>query len=494
MKLEDIISNSSVITLDQLKADEQLLEQVQIKLNALGLYPGGRWIDGEWGDRSEKALLKFCKVMQLNNMTTKQIDRTFAEKLINADATAFRLETAKNRDEVFNEFFEAEAGFNANNRAFLDKRIENSPYKGEVDSYPLRLKEKPDNLELVSLGDSVTLANSSVVTFTAYPSRGNQPSIDDQGLNFLHDDIKEACVCVGSFVNGEIKAHWLGKNALNNVQFWSDTKFVAILNLVCEANSKDPSCDLDSCVIRPHGSTESYSFNKLALGVVSYNNNPASSNRLAATFKRFATFSGLESWVQNITGNTLLQFRGNYGENPFINLPELFDQKTNKILLKAASLEPQSDNLVSAYDLTRFISMLGWHHHLTQGSRLPGAQWDSLESVVRAMGKDIARYVDVAIERLGLQSVIKSPVIISKVGWGRSGSRDRTEITYTALVQFIDQRPKTTSGHSKLRTLAVTLRAAKDLNDANKEAIQLDARIAAEVTEILRRVVTEELA
>lgn len=494
MKLEDIIDNNSIVTLAQMKSDEELLEQIQIKLNALGLYPGGRWIDGEWGDRSEKALIEFCKVMQLNNMTTQQINRTFAETFINADAIAFRLETAKNRDEVFKEFFEAEAGFNATNRAFLDRRIENSPYKGDVDSYPLRLKEKPDNLEVISLGYSVTLADSSVVTFTAYPLKGNKPTIDDEGLKFLHDDIKEACVCVGSFVNGEIKAHWLGKNALNNVQFWSDTKFITILNLVCKANSKDPSCDLDDCVLRPSGSTESYSFNRLAVGVVSYNNSPSSSNRLAATFKRFETFSGLESWVKNITGNTGLQFRGNYGENPFINSPELFDQRTSTVLLEAAPLEPRGDNLVSAYDLTRFISMLGWHHHLTQNTRLPGAQWDSLESVVRAMGKDIARYVDVAIERLGLQSVIKSPVIISKVGWGRSDSRDRTEITYTALVQFIDQRPKMTGNPSKLRTLAMTLRAAKDLNDANKEAIQLDARMAAEVTEILRRVVTEELA
>lgn len=112
------------------------------------------------------------------------------------------------------------------------------------------------------------------------------------------------------------------------------------------------------------------------------------------------------------------------------------------------------------------------------------------------MGTDRARYIDIAIERLGLQTVIKDPVIIFKVGWGSSDSRNRYEITYTALVQYIDRRPNVTGNPSKLRTFAMTLRAAKALNlrDPNQEARELDARMVAEVTEILRRIVTEELA
>jgi hypothetical protein len=85
-------------------------------------------------------------------------------------------------------------------------------------------------------------------------------------------------------------------------------------------------------------------------------------------------------------------------------------------------------------------------------------------------------------------------VIISKLGFGRSSIRDRTELVYTALLQFVDQRPRTENKPAVLRTVAMTLISAKDLNDANQEAIELDARMAAEVTEILRRLMTQELA
>lgn len=149
---------------------------------------------------------------------------------------------------------------------------------------------------------------------------------------------------------------------------------------------------------------------------------------------------------------------------------------------------------MSAYDLTRFVSLLGWHNYFAQEARLPSAQWNSLETVVRAMGTDTARYLDVAIERLGLNTVIESPVILSKLGFGRSSSRDRTEICYVALLQFADTRPRRQGKPAVQYTVALSLLAAKDLNDANEEARQLDARMAAEVTEILRRLVSQELA
>jgi hypothetical protein len=498
MNLIEIVEGNQNLSLDQLKTDEELVLEIQVKLNELGLYPGGRWLDGDYGLRSEKGLIKFCAVMQLDNMATKQFDAVFAEKLLNVNPTDFRLETARNKEEVFQEFFEAQPHPTTKGGVYLDSGIAQSPFKAEIDSYPQRLKEKPDGIEVTSLGDSITLSNGSVVTFSPYPIRGKKPDpdIDNQALEFLHSDIKEACICIGSFVNGEIKTHWLGKKALNNVEFWSATKFIPILNVVCQANSNSdfPGIDIDKCVIRSQRSTNGYGFNKLVVAAVSYNFNPSSSNSIAATFKRFSTFAGLEQWVKDITGNQELKFRGNYGENPMINSPELVEKSTGKPLLIAAEETQRGDNSVSAYDLTRLITMLGWHHHLSPNTRLPGAQWDSLESVVRGMGTDIARYMDAAIERLGLQRVIKSPVIISKTGWGRSNNRDRFEITYTAFIQFIDNRPKASDNPAKLRTLAITLRAAKDLNNEVKEERELDARMATEVTEILRRVVTEELA
>jgi hypothetical protein len=80
------------------------------------------------------------------------------------------------------------------------------------------------------------------------------------------------------------------------------------------------------------------------------------------------------------------------------------------------------------------------------------------------------------------------------MGFGYSDQRKRTELTYTACVQFIDRLAKS---HDlpvpKLRSVNMTLRAAIDLQDPVREALEIDARMAATVTEILRRIVTEEL-
>ena len=135
--------------------------------------------------------------------------------------------------------------------------------------------------------------------------------------------------------------------------------------------------------------------------------------------------------------------------------------------------------------------MLGWHNYLAEGAQLPAARWDSLATVVQAMAQDTARYVDMAIATLGLAPAIASPVILSKLGFGRSDSRDRTELCYVAFVQFLDSRSK--DHPAMLRTVSLALLVARSTGDANAEARQADARMAAEVTEILRRVVTQEL-
>jgi hypothetical protein len=58
---------------------------------------------------------------------------------------------------------------------------------------------------------------------------GELPQIDPKALNFLHKDIKQACVCIGTFVDGKIQAQWLGKNALTKV----DRKAIEIDARVC---------------------------------------------------------------------------------------------------------------------------------------------------------------------------------------------------------------------------------------------------------------------
>jgi len=150
--------------------------------------------------------------------------------------------------------------------------------------------------------------------------------------------------------------------------------------------------------------------------------------------------------------------------------------------------------LISAYDLTRIVSQIAWHRHLPPTNRLPAAQWHSLTSLITAMGYDTARYVDTAIAALGLQYFIGDPVVISKMGFGYSDQRKCTELTYTACVQFVDRLAKShDQSVPKLRSVNMTLRAVLDLKNPDREALEIDARMAATVAEILRRVVTEEL-
>jgi len=79
MKLQDIFNDSLVITLDQLKSDSELVQQIEIRLKALGLLDIA---DGIWQGSTESALVEFCRLAFLNNMETKVFGRTFAKKLI----------------------------------------------------------------------------------------------------------------------------------------------------------------------------------------------------------------------------------------------------------------------------------------------------------------------------------------------------------------------------------------------------------------------------
>ena len=139
--------------------------------------------------------------------------------------------------------------------------------------------------------------------------------------------------------------------------------------------------------------------------------------------------------------------------------------------------------------------MVGWHYYIPEPCQLPGVKWDSLESIIRAMGNDPARLIDLAIKELGLLNVIDSTVIISKLGNGVTSIRNRTEAVYVALVKLVKPSLDDALKPAKLITFSMALRGAKVLEprDFNREAMELDARIATEVTEILRRAVMDEL-
>jgi hypothetical protein len=129
------------------------------------------------------------------------------------------------------------------------------------------------------------------------------------------------------------------------------------------------------------------------------------------------------------------------------------------------------------------MSLAGWHLVLSNAQKLPNITQQGLNLAILAMGTDTARYVDTAISTLGLENVVDSPIVISKLGYGNSA------LIYTAFVQFIDRRES--SSIPKLRSFALTLRAAKS-SSTDAEAIRVDSSIALAVTEIIHRIVTEQ--
>lgn len=443
------------------------------------------------------ALATFIVLLLLKSRHQKDQKKEFSELFISDELLLPSEKPVKidiDRHRIYHNFLRVAARGFQDNPALFYPGIRTSPYKEQIKNYPTHLNQKPDGKNLVN-------GIFSDDTFTPYPTVGKVPKIDEQGLNFLHKDIKEACVCIGSFSNGKFQTKWLGRNALSNQEFWSATKIIPILHFVSRLNKTVPHVDLNVLKIRgvdQHGILRSLTFYDLVRDMVSYEDKIATSNSLAGMFKRFSSQLQLENWLQSITGNKDLVFRGDYGEEAFIDHPEVINQKTGKVLMRSDPNEPNpnwTNNTLSAYDLTRMISMLGWHNYIPRQSRLPSVKWHNLESLIKAMGTDPARLTDLAINTLGIKNTLDSVVIISKIGHGTTILRKRTEAVYVALVQFVVHSSDKSDKQSKLLTFSMTLKGARALQprNFNREVVELDARMATEVTEILHRVLNSEL-
>lgn len=228
------------------------------------------------------------------------------------------------------------------------------------------------------------------------------------------------------------------------------------------------------------------SFLAIARNIVAYRNEwrpSKSSNALSAVLKRFETYEGLEHWVKNLTGSEHLEFRGNYGRLPPILFPELVDPATQSVLLQAAPLTEKGHNRISAYDLTRLMSMLGCHRYLPVECRLPSVDSQSLQPILWALREDPARYLDRAIAQLRPITPLYPVIILSKVGYGPSNERQTDELTYTAFVQLRYNPHQTQS-------LALTLRAVlANGGKPNSQRRLLDQIMTSTITGLLHSLV-----
>ncbi len=92
MKLEDIVSQNKIVSLNELTSDRALVKDIQTRLSALGLMQVTD-IDGTYDPTTEAALKRFCVSVNLDNSVTKLFGPTFAKKLIGTRAPIVNLST-----------------------------------------------------------------------------------------------------------------------------------------------------------------------------------------------------------------------------------------------------------------------------------------------------------------------------------------------------------------------------------------------------------------
>ena len=379
----------------------------------------------------------------------------------------------------------------------LDRGLAGSPFAAAVPAYARHLEQVPHDL--------VPYPAASP-GFGPYPPRGQAPvMLSGQdglgGLEFLSEEVAQACVAIGSFgADQPLRVRWYGRQAQNcNVQFWSATKISAALHVLCQANRRSPMTPIGVCRIGPQHRDEAGAgadgearpggegFGDLFREMVSYEKDaqsPGHSNAVGALFKTLVNpgEENAQEWLRHLAGNPSLVLMGRYGTPSYIENGALVGPPG---VLVGYRQPPRSRNLVSAADLVRLLTLVGWHRQLGPDQRLAGAQWASLRTVVEGLGHDTARYLDAALEHLGLVDAVDSPVILSKLGYGAETDDPSIDaLTYAAFAQFSDRR----SDPPRQRSFALALR----IPTAPGAGVRHDARMAAEVTEIVRRVFAEE--
>ena len=369
----------------------------------------------------------------------------------------------------------------------LDRGLAGSPFEASVPAYARHLEQVPQGL--------VPYPAPSP-GFGSYPRRGQAPAILSGqeglgGLEFLSEEVAQACVAIGSFgANQPLRVRWYGRQAdAVNVQFWSATKIAAALHVLCQANRRSPMTPIGDCRIgsKVLGDSPGEDFGDLFRQMVSYEmdaQSPGHSNALGALFKTLVNpgEENVQQWLRQLTANPSLVLMGRYGTPSYIQNGVLFGPPG---VLVGYREPPRTRNLVSAADLVRLLTLVGWHRQLGPDQRLAGAHWTSLRTVVEGLGHDSARYIDAALENLGLVDAVASPVILSKLGYGAETADPEIDaLTYAAFAQFSDQR----SGQPRQRSFALALR----IPTAPGAGVRHDARMAAEVTEIVRRAFAEE--
>ena len=377
-----------------------------------------------------------------------------------------------NRQALFKELMAQEQaeGSNVNHLSFLDRGLASSPYKDEVEAIAERLARPHERTD-------VTATLEAHRDEDPMPPRGEMPRVIAEGpFSGFSPTLHSACVAVMRYKAAGPQLRWYGRRPLVNCQFWSSTKILQAFNLVSLLNSKHPQISIASTSLSPvGGSSPRIPFFSLMQNIVSYDKGVGYSNGGSETLGRFLLRQEREAMVEAHTGHDH-SFRGAYGGGSLIARPRLVLGSGQTLLTAPSSIGSTGPNLMSPYDLTRMIAMAAWHMHLSSEQWVKGAQWHSLSTVLQAMGHDSARYLDVAVNKLGLVGKIDEVVMATKLGFGISSASRKAQLTYVGTFQFRDRR----------LSPPITRRMCFALRGEHTNAVALDAQMAVEVTDLVR--------
>ncbi len=460
-QLLELADGSGSLAVEALAARPALVAALQRALAALGLHPDGPVIDGLVSPVLAAALRRFHRLAGLSGPPPAGIDAATAAALrgcrwLGAHTATWSPAAARRR-------FAAEArrlGASDAHLPLLDRGADHSPWRSELAAAPL----PPPSARPVAPGEG---------PFVPYPALGAAPPMAPQGLPFLGPEIGQACVCLGRRGPGGLETLWLGRDALTPLECLSSTKLVPMLNVLARLGGRLPA-EPDRAVLRPWGSTAlTLDLAQVLCDVVSYAGSIGSSNALAALLNQLEEERA--SWIHGCTGGPPVVFGGRYGESPPIAWPQLRRASDDALLLPFGA-PAVAGNAVSVYDLSRLISLLGWHRLLGPGQRLRGLTTAGARLAARALVGDPARYLDAAFASLGLVRRVEAPLILSKLGYGDSA------LVYCAFLHVRDH-PDGASAAGVERSLALTLRVPKGKGE--REAVRADLAMAEGVATLL---------
>jgi hypothetical protein len=474
--LAELAAGERGLPLDQLQRHPALVAALQRGLCGLGLHPGGPAIDGAAGPALLQALGRFRRLAVVGPGDRQQLTPACAAALLRVrwlPAVLARWSPAAARRR-----FAAEArriGADDAHLTFLDRGLESSPWLESLADAELPCpagRPAAGSGTGSSSGSGLGVDLGESPEFAPYPTRGKLPAFEAGGLEWLGEEIGQACLCLGRSGHHGLEVRWLGRDSLTPLECLSATKIVPLLNVLARSAAGEAR-------LEPWGSDDqSLSLERALFDLVSYAGTVGSSNALAALLNQLEPHR--EAWIRAHTGGpAALRFGGRYGETPPIVRPVLRQRGNGSVLLPFGS-PVEAGNAVSLYDLTRLLSMLGWHRLLAPVQRVRGLSGAGARLAARALSCDSARYLDAAFADLGLQRRIDTPLILSKMGYGESA------LVYCAFLHVRDRRDARPLTHS----LAFSLRCPKGSGD--REAVRADLAMAEAVSSLLARVLRNE--